>query len=319
MKKNGKNEKKQTKCKNYIGKLANPTSMDSCMDTAAFKFYDEQLPNGIDKLIEAVKTADKSKKQVLLIKHDKDTVKENFWEVSAEKPHYHLILRYVNGHKGSKLKYVLQEFGIVYRRPEDELLLENHGAEKCGDFAKYATYLTHDTKEAIRACKYRYELTDIISNCTLEEIEMIREGYVRLNTFIKISDEEMEALDREAYDIGYKMKDFNKWYYELPVKIRSNTRMKEIEKHYHRGVYERYEKDRNINRLCIFIKGDAAVGKSFTTDKTIRELGLLPLLAVDGGGTGKFDELQCYTQAMILDDYAAENMLNLSVNKYCTT
>lgn len=308
---------KKKKIKNAIGKKSNPCNMETTMDTFALKFYDEQIPEGFANLKEKISKIDKNTMQVLCIKHDRDTKKETFWEVSTEKPHYHLIGRFVGGKKGYKLRTILNIFNIVYRNPEDEKLLENHGAEKCGNFTSYSVYLTHETKQAIKECKFKYDVEDIVSNCNIEEIKMIRAGYVRPDVSYKITDEEMEALDKEAYDIGYSLGDFEKWYYELPVKIRANTRMKEIEKHYFRGVMVRYEEDRNINRLCIFIKGDAAVGKSYTSDKTVRALGILPLLAVDGGGTGKFDELKCYTQTMILDDYSAENMLNLSDNKFC--
>ncbi len=304
MSKNRKTVRKSIRKSNAIGKNFNQCTMDTTMDTFALKFYDEQLPNGFERLKENIQKVDKRSLQVLCIKHDKDTVKESFWKVSAEKPHYHLIGRYVNGKSGVKLRSILNAFEIVYRDPEDTSLLENHGAEKCGDFTKYAVYLTHETKEAIMGCKHKYELSEVISNCSYEEIAMIREGYVRLNVQSKITEQDMEVLKDEAIMLARELKDFDDWLKDLPLKVQTRKEMARIRAIYNDELKDTLEKIK-IDRICIYIhepKGN--LGKSYTSREALKKLGLTHIHSISQseGNTGKYDAIRTGTEAIIIDD-----------------
>lgn len=316
--KNKKSEVKKKKKKNLVGRMHSKCSMESTMDTFAFKVYEEQLREGLEALKEIIQTLDKDIVNVLAIVHDKDTIKENFWEVSKEKPHIHIIGKYVNGHSGSKLKTVCNMLSIEFRNPEDNELLENHGAEKCVDFAKYACYLTHDTDEAKRDYKAPYELNEIISNLSMEEIKLIREGYQGKLDRERLTDVRWERIDFEARELGYKLGDFEKWYNEeIPFQIRKMLNKKALRESYEYGIEKRKNEDDTVNRLCIFIYSKANSGKTYTSELVAKDLGLTPILKVNGGKTGKFDRLQSNTKTLIIDDYHAENMLNMSDNYFC--
>ena len=281
----------------------------------ALKFYDEQLPYGIEETIRAIKQTGADKFQVLLICHDRDEVSDGIWRVATEKRHYHLICRCTNSKERIRIYQMLDWFHIYYRPGIDDILLLNHAIETVGNFQSYAVYLTHETEEAKKDNKEPYNISEIISNLSLDEIKAVREGYIRIaNASLKVTMSALATLDEEAYKLGKELRDFDKWYNQLTFAIRSNAKMKTIRESYNRGVEAILNENPRITRLCIFIKGEPNTGKTFAT---LRALEGKDILSVGGGGTGKFDKLRASTDAIVVDDDVCPNLLNIADNFLC--
>lgn len=282
--------------------------------SVAFKFYGEQLPWGEQAFINAIKNSDKRIVQILAIKHDRDVVTDGIWAVSTVKPHWHVIIRMTDRRRSMRVGTILQLLNIYYRPGIDDDLWKGHGVETVGEFGGYAVYLTHETEEAIRDAKERYDVSEIVSNLTLDEIEQVRAGYIRVSEKRKLSQDELVALDKEAYDMGYEMKDFNSWYNSQPFAVRSNAKMKVIKESYDRGVQARVDEHQEINRLCVFIQGAPNTGKTYASKKALDGK---RILSVGGGGTGKFDLLRPDHEAIVIDDDVCPNLLNMTDNYIC--
>lgn len=280
----------------------------------AVKCYAEQLPHGEDCLINAIKGTDKKYVQILAIRHDRDIVTDGIWRVATEKPHWHIVLRMADRHKTLVIKTIFKGLGIWFRPGIDDALWLNRGVETVGNFAGYATYLTHDTDDAIADAKERYDITEIISNLTVSEIEQVRAGYVRVSEKLKISQDELVSLDKEAFELGYKMGNFTTWYNAQPFAVRANAKMRVIRESYDRGVESRIQEGREINRLCIFIAGESNTGKTYAAKKALEGK---EVLSIGGGGTGKFDRLRADHDAIIIDDDVCPNLLNMTDNYIC--
>lgn len=284
----------------------------------AIKCYDEQLMAGMaqDKagLASFIRQVDPAKYQVLAIMHDRDTVTDGIWAEAAVKPHYHVILRCVDRKSRVKVSTALNMLGIRFRPGTDDALWLEHGVETVGNFAGYATYLTHETQDAIRDAKEQYDVSEIISNLTPEGVEQVRDGYIRVSEIRKLTQDALISLDKEAYDLGYNFGDFEKWYDELPFSARSHAKMKVIRESYSRGVDARVRERNNVLRLCVFIQGQPNCGKSYASEHTLDGSNVL---VVSGGGTGKFDNLRPDHDAIIIDDDVCPNLLNMSDNYMC--
>jgi len=293
-----------------------PLSIKAKVNAFAAKFYYEQLPDGIDALIVAIKQIDKKSALVLCIQHDKDEVSDGIWEVAKEKPHFHLLYKNVNRNTNTCINTVLQQLHICYRQGLDDVLLANRGIETIGEsFPGYALYLTHETKSARLDAKYIYDIQEIISNLTIPEIEQIRDGYTRItegSTKLSISD--LASLDLDAFALGYALKNFNAWYNALPFNVRSHSKLKTIKESYTRGVESRLEEGTEINRLCVYIMGNPNTGKTYAAKEALAGQ---QILNVGGGGSGKFDNLRPDHDAIILDDDICPNLLNMTDNYIC--
>lgn len=282
--------------------------------TVAFKFYTEQLPLGEQAFIDAVRNSDKRQAQVLAIKHDRDEVTDGIWEVAKVKPHWHVIVRMSDRKRRMYISTILSSLNICYRKGADDDLWKSHGVEAVGNFAGYATYLTHETDDAIQDGKELYELSEIVSNLTVDEIEQIRAGYVRVSEKRRLTESELIALDKEAFDMGYEMKNFTEWCNSQPFSVRSNTKFRTIKESYNRGVEARIEEGKEINRLCIFIQGKPNTGKTYASKMALQGKSVL---SVGGGGTGKFDRLRPDHDAIVIDDDVCPNLLNMTDNYIC--
>ena len=177
------------------------------MRTLSIKCYDEQLMGTWEEASERIRNIDSQMYQVIAIRHDRDYDHNDIWEASAEKPHYHIIMR-VTGRNAISISAWLRMVGIEYRKELDDALWDNRGVEGTRNFASAAMYLTHETDQAIRDGKTRYELSELVSNLTLEEIKKVREGYIRVaNASRKVDMQEMSELDQMAYKAGYDLQD----------------------------------------------------------------------------------------------------------------
>lgn len=157
---------------NLIGRKGSKMTMQSNVKTLALKVYDEQIPDGWDKLKERIKELKKDEYQCLGIRHDEDVLGDDFFEPSTEKPHYHILIRVMRDSQnvtksGKHVSTILNDLGIIFRK-EDATMIANHGIETVGDFGAYATYLTHDTEKAIADGKQHYNTESIVSNITQE-------------------------------------------------------------------------------------------------------------------------------------------------------
>lgn len=281
----------------------------------ALKFYDEQLPFGIQHTVNAIQTLDKRNYQVLMICHYRDEVSDGIWEIAREKQHYHLILRCSDKKCRIRIKQMLDYFGIMFRQGVDDSLIMNHAIETVGDFRAYSMYLTHETIEAEKDNKERYDVAEIVSNLSLEEIKAVRDGYFRIaDASAKVTMSTLSQLDEEAFNLGHELKDFNAWYNSLNFTIRANSKMKVIRESYERGVESLLEENPQVTRLCVFIQGEPNTGKTYATKAALAGK---EILSIGGGGSGKFDKLKPSTDVIVIDDDICTNLLNMSDNYLC--
>lgn len=305
---------------NLIGRKGSKMTMQSNVKTLALKVYDEQIPDGWEKLVERIKELKKAEYQCLGIKHDEDYLGDDFFEPSTEKPHYHILIRVMRdiqnvSKTGKHVSTILNDLGIVFRK-EDAVMIANHGIETVGDFGAYATYLTHDTEKAIADGKQHYSTELIVSNLSPEEVTRIRDGYIRVSQKArKVTLDELQEIDEHLFDMGKNRMDYDDWYDEQSFVLRKNASMDTLEKRYQRGIERSVQKDKYINRTCIFITGEGNSGKSYTSAETLRRLGYEKILTVDNAGTGQLDELTPTTQAIIIDDQTAPSLLSLCDTK----
>lgn len=285
--------------------------------TLAIKCYAEQIPNGIDDLrvrIKSMPTTGIDGVQIIAIIHHKDLITDGIWKAAKVKPHIHIIIRVTDRKHRFRVMTMLAALGIVFRPGLDDELIENHGLETVGNYSGYALYLTHETDDAIKDGKEKYDITELFGNLTPDEIEQVRAGYVKMSENRKLSQQELIALDREAYDIGYALKSFTEWYDSLNFTSRSHTKMRTIRESYNRGVDARVTIDNKILRCCIYIQGQPNTGKTYAA---IAALAGKAVLSVGGGGSGKFDKLRADHDAIVIDDDVCPNLLNMTDNYIC--
>lgn len=295
-------------------KSANKLVMASKVRTLAIKCYEEQLEEGEQGTYEAIKALDKKLMHVLAIKHYRDPQTDEIWGCALEKPHYHIIVRVLQN-KSLRIKQILELLKVKYREGLDNDLWENHGVETVKHFDSYAMYLMHGTEEAIADGKEPYSIEEIVSNLEVGEIQSVLDGYIRVNPDKRISKEELVKLDKEAYELGKNLKDFDEWYDALSFDYRSHAKMKTIRESYYRGVKataEDIEKG-SIVRTCIYIQGDPNTGKTYASVEAMRNIGH-KTIKIGGGGSGKFDKLKCSHQAIVIDDDICPNILNMTDN-----
>ncbi len=294
-----------------------PLHLLSKVHSAALKFYDEQMPYGLDYVCTQVKKADPNYVQIILIVHYRDTNQDDghFWKIATEKRHVHIILRFVDRNVNRRVKQILDYLGVVYRPVDDDELWNNHGVETVDDFAGYTMYLMHKTKQAIKDGKEPYDITELVSNLTVEEIQQVCEGYLRFTSEpSRVPFSDYAKYDHEAFQLGYDLKPFDKWKQALPLVVRSNSKMKAIESSYEAGVVKRVDEGADMLRICIFIQGDSNLGKTYAA---IHALDGQRVLQIKGGGTGKFDRLQPDHNAIVIDDQTCPNLLNMTDNAMC--
>lgn len=289
---------------------------DHQVRTLSLKFYDEQLPQGWGVTSQNIKAVDKSKWQVIGICHDRDPVGDDFWEPSTDKLHYHIIARILNN-KRVRVKQILDALGIVYRPDIDKFLWENHGVETCDDFCNMTAYLPHWTQQAELDGKARYELEELVSNLSIEEIKQIIQGYTRVSESLeKVTPAMLAQLDEDAYKLGYELGDYDAWHGSLPFNVRSNAKMRTVKESYNRGVDEKLKKIGRVYRLCVFIQSPKNMGKTEAAHRALERLGV-EYLDVCAGGTGKYDELTPSTGAIVVDDAPITHILAMADTRCC--
>lgn len=291
--------------------------IDAKVYSLAIKVYDEQLLYGWDFTCNAIRVSDSKHYHIIGIKHFRDTYSDGglFWKPAIEKPHYHIILRCGNRKERIRVKNALEGLGIYFRPGDDDWLWANHGVEAVGNFGSYATYLTHETEAAIADGKELYFIDELVSNLTEDEIVAVREGYIRVSTGTrKVTPQELVELDDTAYKLGYDLKNFDAWYGSLSFNIRSHSKMKTIRESYNRGVSARITDNSEVLRLCVYIKGEPNSGKTYASKHALAGKAIH---VVEGGKTGKFDDLRPDHDAIIVSDDTCPNPLNMTDNYIC--
>lgn len=290
-------------------------AIDAKVYSLAVKVYDEQLLYGWSYVCTTILATDKKDFQVLVIRHYRDIYAEDNspWKSAIEKPHYHLIIRCTDRKKRIRVRTILKQLGIYYRPVLDDILWKYHGVETVGNFEGYATYLTHETEEAIRDGKELYDLSEMVSNLTVEEIKEVREGYLRVGQNEKMTTSKWVELDEIAYKLGKEFGDYDAWYGALPFVTRSGAKMRTVKESYERGVKDAVDEDPYVLRSCIFIRGKHDQGKTFASRVALDMPGRL-ILSVDGGKSGKLDKLQAYHQAIVVSDEMLPDLLNMADN-----
>lgn len=283
----------------------------------------------VPTLMDLIRQIDPLKYWVLGIIHDKDYNCDDFWEPSIEKPHVH-----INGKclcKSFKLRTWFNLFKLELRHGIDDVsfyngyglrsISEREDKEYGNNFSRAVNYLTHDTDQAIQDGKYHYDVADIFSNLTSEEVEAIRKG-TRPATLSTSELKRMCAqLDDQAYDIGYGLRDFDAWWAEQPYEIRTRkTDMKTIAMTYDRGLTARVEAREEFSKLSLIISSAGNMGKTETVKRTLNTLGYADheICYVTTTGSGKYDSVKTYHRALVVDDVTASSILSLCDSRICS-
>lgn len=143
----------------------------------------------------------------------------------------------------------------------------------------------------------------------------LKKEYNKLKIYNEGNDEmkDMKELDKEAYELGYNLKDFNEWYKELDFVLRVDNQFKTIKETYHQGINDRVNQHNEIIRVPIFIEGAPNTGKTYTSEQVLRELGESPFI-VKGANTGMYDNFDLKNNSIIIDDTRVSNLLNMCDN-----
>lgn len=285
--------------------------------------YDIVVNGGyLDKLLSTIYSIDSSTYQVFFIMHNRDFREDDFFVPSAEKRHYHLIMRFtpVQGvHRdGRKVRTLLNVLGIKYRKGFDESLILNKGIESVNDFPAYLLYLTHSDDKSVLAGKAPYNKSELVSNC-IDSYDDILAGYSGVQAPHKLSREEYEKVFYLANQYGLEGRSFTSCMDDVGrFLILSSSKVKVLRESYQLGLLDRLSQHRELDRLVLFIEGDANLGKSYNVRLALEDLGVRNPLFVTNSGSGKYDALSIDNDALVLDDVTGKDMLNVSDQYECS-
>lgn len=292
-------------------------NLESSMKTMSVKIYAEQIgQGGLDEFSKIVKQIDENKMQVIAIIHDRDFQGDDFFLPSKDKPHMHIIERSVDG-VPRKIRTLLKMLKIELR-PEEDANLWEHAIDKVGHFEKYAAYLTHETKDAVDAGKAKYEVEELISNLSKEDIRALQLPYIYTG---KVQPEEA-TMDEQANwrdmarEAGYNMEPYDEFEDKVPLVVMKSIE-RFIKRAYDKGLADRVEEARksDFTRCAIFIKGSYNQGKTYAAVHALDDFGYKTLYIDSGTKTGKFDKLTAHHRAMVVDDATVKNVLGLADDK----
>lgn len=259
---------------------------------------------------------DKSKRhwEVEAICHDRDEVAnpDDMFAPAIVKPHFHVIIRDANN-KRFFVETVLKALGLHYQKEDSELFYE-HGCTTVADFNAYSVYLTHETEQAKKDGKELYDLSEVMTNMTLDELKDIRAGYSRLQSKSKLSDHDWNELANYASKLGDEFGDFDAWSKSvLTFAQRTGRKFKALQDEFNKHLTDAVDDSPDLTRCCILISGNANDGKSWTTTHALQNLGekIYPARS----SSGKYDGLQSTATAMTFDDRMITDALNVTDNR----
>lgn len=117
----------------------------------------------------------------------------------------------------------------------------------------------------------------------------------------KVTNKEIAEAGAQAYKLGREFGDFRDWYFSKRFPLRCELDSKILEEIYNQGVESKVKENICINRLCIFIRGDANTGKTYTSEETLRAMNYKRIHEPIWLGSGKFSDLQTDHQAILID------------------
>lgn len=259
---------------------------------------------------------DKSKRhwEVEAICHDRDEIAnpDDMFAPAIVKPHFHVIIRDANN-KRFFVETVLKALGLHYQKEDSELFYE-HGCTTVADFNAYSVYLTHETEQAKKDGKELYDLSEVMTNMSLDELKDIRAGYSRLQSKSKLSDHDWNELADYVAKLGDKMGDFDAWSKSvLTFAQRTGRKFKALQDEFNKHLTDAVDDSPDLTRCCILISGNANDGKSWTTTHALQNLGekIYPARS----SSGKYDGLQSTATAMTFDDRMITDALNVTDNR----
>lgn len=187
-------------------------------DEAMLKLAKSAMKERVDKFSERfnkLKSPRDTKKrhwEIEVICHDRDykADPDDMSLPSVVKPHFHLILRDANGNRFT-VKTILKALNLFYDPKKDSKLFYEQGCTTVKNFASYSMYLTHETEQAQIDGKEVYDISEVITNMTLKELQDIRAGYSRVQAKSKLTEEDWNNLADYVAKLGDKMGDFEAW------------------------------------------------------------------------------------------------------------
>jgi hypothetical protein len=313
-------KKKTVKMPKNVGGL----TMDSTVPNLSIKIYEEQLPEGLEKFFERVRVIDKGEYWVFAIVHDRDLVGDEIFEPAVVKPHLHIIVvkkgkdQYGRAER-RKVSTILSMLGIVFRPEEDASLWANRGVERVKHLDNAVAYLTHETPDCERDGKELYDRAAIVSNLEPDEIDQLRDGYVRItHSKHKATIDEQIELGDAAENAGRTgSMTWRQFQPTLPFVLQKGSAKKYYLERYQQGVDDRMAEHSEVLRLCVFIQGEANQGKTYAAKHAFDGSGLRIFELGDGGKTGKFDDLNEDVDVLVVDDAVISDVLGMADNKVC--
>lgn len=259
---------------------------------------------------------DKSKRhwEVEAICHDKDEVANpnDMFAPGIIKPHFHVIIRDSNGNRFF-VETVLKALGLNYQKDDSKLFYE-HGCTTVANFNAYSMYLTHETVQAQKDGKELYDLSEVMTNMSLDELKDVRAGYSRLQAKSKLTESDWNDLADYVAKLGDEMKDFEAWAKKsLSFVQRTSKKFKDLQVLYNQHLLDAVEKSPDLIRCCILISGRQNDGKSYTARHALQKMGETVYNA--RSSTGKYDGLSSRATAMIFDDRKMTDALNVTDNR----
>lgn len=291
-------------------------TMASTVPDLSIKVYEEQISGGFPALFERIQALDKKEWQALAIVHDEDLNADEIFEPAKNKPHAHILDRRANPKDRRKVSTFLNALGITFRPGLDDDIWKNRGVERIQDMGAAVAYLTHETPEAEKAGKYIYDRDRIISNLDPDEINQLREGYLRIVPNTRRVDLKTQAeLAQMAYEFGYTGKLWEEFEASLPFVLQKGQTYNLYLRKYEEGLTKRMEEKQAINRLAIFIQGAPNCGKTYGARETILQMGLSLFVVHGGTKTAKLDNLKESHEAILVDDATLPDLLGMTDNR----
>lgn len=286
-----------------------------CTEVVEAKHYDEVLYSRCESV-------DVDEYQVSCIQH-RSKSNDDFFAPHDKKIHYHIILRRTShpfkSTQPRRVLTIINLFGLVFRKGADDNVVEhfhtcsvdnNDGSGN--SFTDKLLYQTHETDAAIKEGKERYTYEDLHNNFSRDVYDLIVAGYSGTCEPRKLSLSEREDLRNKAYKLGLEGKK-----YDLLFKNRSSARYdsheKIFRKSYEDGIDARLGRHLFVPRICLYIQGEAGLGKSSGVSYALEQLGYDgdSIAFITNTGNGKYDGISCDTRAIVVDDVVSPNILAL--------
>lgn len=223
-------------------RLPKPLKIESAAASMALKVYEEQCYDGFENVIEKIKTIDQ-RFLVAGIIHD-----------DGMKPHLHILVKPKYSQDRFRVSTMLKELGIEIRLDVDDSVVRHRGLETIGDVSAYLTYMLHRTPNAFADNKKVYEIKDLVSNASEQQLKSILEVY---ETNRKQTQKELHInLLKHARQAGYNLSNYEDWARESIDIGMSTRRVKEIHENYVYGFKRRQEEAGIFARIGIKISPD---------------------------------------------------------------